>query len=292
MKFVYLRSVDFPCPVLDFHGESVFLSSSWICVPTPATTGLADLNLGMLESGLWIGLWIMFVCVYDCGLGGMEYGLCTGVECGPRVTTMILEVDLQCVKCYKKVKNVLCKFPRCGAIKSIEIVEPKEKKTTQQPEQQEEKKTTQQPEQQEEKKTKQQKDKPTPLPPTPPPSSRTCCVPCDEGRHDGPCFKPELIPHRTCCDPCHEGRRCGPCFQCCGPPKSLPPTTGKTCCASCNDARPGGPCFEDYCRPPPCYGGYFYAMPVYDSYGGGQPCYVSRCGQYVNEDNVTGCAIM
>ncbi|XP_054775935.1 uncharacterized protein LOC129284468 isoform X2 [Prosopis cineraria] len=236
-----------------------------------------------------------------------------------KVTIMKLEVDLQCVKCYKKVKNVLCKFPQiqdqvfdekqnivtikvvccnpekirdqlcckgCGVIKSIEIVELSKPKTTQQPP------NKQQPPKQHPNK-QQPAQTPTTDPPQQQPPSGTCCVPCDEGRCDGPCFKPESpIPHRTCCDPCHEGRRCGPCFQCCGPPESVPPITGKTCCASCNDPRPGGPCFEDYCRPPPCYGGFCYAIPVYDSYGGGQPCYVSRCGQYVNEDNVIGCAIM
>ncbi|XP_039037539.1 heavy metal-associated isoprenylated plant protein 6-like isoform X2 [Hibiscus syriacus] len=29
-----------------------------------------------------------------------------------KVTTMVLKVDLQCFKCYKKVKKVLCKFPQ------------------------------------------------------------------------------------------------------------------------------------------------------------------------------------
>ncbi|CAH1428492.1 unnamed protein product [Lactuca virosa] len=38
---------------------------------------------------------------------------------------MILNVDLKCPCCYKKVKKVLCKFPRGKAIQSIEIVENK-----------------------------------------------------------------------------------------------------------------------------------------------------------------------
>jgi hypothetical protein len=29
-----------------------------------------------------------------------------------QVTMMKLKVDLDCAKCYKKVKKVLCKFPR------------------------------------------------------------------------------------------------------------------------------------------------------------------------------------
>ncbi|XP_038710821.1 protein PYRICULARIA ORYZAE RESISTANCE 21 isoform X3 [Tripterygium wilfordii] len=30
----------------------------------------------------------------------------------PNVTTMVIKVDLQCEKCYKKIKKVLCKFPQ------------------------------------------------------------------------------------------------------------------------------------------------------------------------------------
>ncbi|XP_054824770.1 protein PYRICULARIA ORYZAE RESISTANCE 21-like [Prosopis cineraria] len=181
-----------------------------------------------------------------------------------KVTTMKLHVNLQCVKCYKKVKNVLCKFPHqkfdekentvtikvvccspekimdqlcrkgCGAIKCIEKV-PCKPPT---------------------------RRRPTSPPPTPPPPPPPCCDSCCECWHDGPCFEPKpRVPDRTCCVPCH-------------------------------DCRPCRPCSERCCRPPPCYEGYFYAIPVYDSYGGGQPCYVSRCGQYVSEDNVTGCTIM
>ncbi|XP_048332263.1 protein PYRICULARIA ORYZAE RESISTANCE 21-like [Ziziphus jujuba] len=29
-----------------------------------------------------------------------------------QVTTMVLKVDLQCCKCYKKVKKILCKIPQ------------------------------------------------------------------------------------------------------------------------------------------------------------------------------------
>ncbi|XP_054775941.1 uncharacterized protein LOC129284473 isoform X2 [Prosopis cineraria] len=166
-----------------------------------------------------------------------------------KVTTMKLKVDLQCEKCYKKVKNVLCQFPHqvfdekqdlvtikvvccsperirdqlcckgCGAIKSIEIVQP-------------------------------------------PPDSD--CKPC---------------PDRKCCVSCYEGQPCGPCFEGCGPRQLVPPVVstlvlGRTCCDSCWGGRPGGSCFGCCGGPPPRYGGYFY---VWSSYGGARPCCVSRC---------------
>ncbi|KAK4263511.1 hypothetical protein QN277_028910 [Acacia crassicarpa] len=187
-----------------------------------------------------------------------------------KVTTMILKVDLQCEKCYKKVKKVLCKFPQirdqlfdvkkniviikvvccnpekirdelcckgCGCIRSIEIPPP---------------------------------PPPPPLPPPPPPP------PTPPPPPPPPLPPPPPVP----------------------PPPPPPPRPGiccvpiRICCVPCSEGRPGGPCFDGYCRPPPCYQGYYFARPVYDSYSGGRPCYVSRCDQYCNEDNATGCTIM
>ncbi|KAL5771736.1 hypothetical protein ACOSP7_015890 [Xanthoceras sorbifolium] len=89
-----------------------------------------------------------------------------------KVTFMLLKVDLQCSKCYKKVKKVLCQFPQIqdqvydeknntvmikvvccspekirdkicckgrGSIKSIEILKPPEKKPDQKPKEPEKK---------------------------------------------------------------------------------------------------------------------------------------------------------
>jgi len=72
------------------------------------------------------------------------------------------------------------------------------------------------------------------------------------------------------------------------PPKAVPIIV---CCVPCYEGREGGPCFHGYGRPPPCYDAY-YGRPVYDSYGGGRPCYVSRCDEYVCEDNTSACSIM
>ncbi|KAI9124844.1 hypothetical protein K1719_004171 [Acacia pycnantha] len=118
-----------------------------------------------------------------------------------------------------------------------------------------------------------------------------CCGPCSERRP--PCCVPCSERRPPCCVQCREGRRDGPCY----PPASKPalpppPPSVPTCCVQCWEGRRDGPCFDEYCRPPPCYQGYFFARPVYDSYSGGRPCYVSRCDQYYNEDNATGCKIM
>ncbi|XP_054775920.1 protein PYRICULARIA ORYZAE RESISTANCE 21-like isoform X2 [Prosopis cineraria] len=217
-----------------------------------------------------------------------------------KVTTMKLKVDLQCEKCSKKVKNVLCQFPHqvfdekhdlvtikvvccsperirdqlcCkggGAIMSIEIVESSKIECPPEPKCQKPVDPG---------KPKCQDENPTTEP-----------LPCQLN----PPVKPITVPNRTCCAPCYEGWRSGQCHEGCGPPKPGPtPIPNRTCCVPCYEGHHGGPCFESYGRPPTCYGGYFYARPACDSYGGGrQPCYVSRCEQYVNEDNVTGCTIM
>jgi hypothetical protein len=81
----------------------------------------------------------------------------------------------------------------------------------------------------------------------------------------------------------------------CPPPMAIPIGV---CCTSCYEGREGGPCFHGYGGyggpPPPavgCYDGY-YGRPIYDSYGGSRPCYVSRCDEYVCEDNASACTIM
>ncbi|GMH05234.1 hypothetical protein Nepgr_007074 [Nepenthes gracilis] len=142
---------------------------------------------------------------------------------------MVLKVDLQCQRCYKKVKKVLCKFPQIrdqaydekknaviikvvccnperirdklcckggGSIRSIEIKEPeKEPKPD---------------------KRKPVQDKPNSdspevviVPADPPPS--TGCPPC--------------YPRRVCCGQCYAGQAGGPCYYGYGrpPPPPLPP---------------------------------------------------------------------
>ncbi|KAB1209448.1 hypothetical protein CJ030_MR6G023779 [Morella rubra] len=181
-----------------------------------------------------------------------------------KVTTiMVLKVDLQCCRCYKKVKKVLCKFPQiqdqvydeknntvtikvvcCSpdkikvkicckggdSIKGIEIKPPPKPVKKIEPEKQE------------------KKESEKPKQPPPPPAVVPVCPP------------PRGIPIGACCRECSEGYG-------------------------------GGPCFQGYgCRPPPCYEAYW--RPVYDSYGGGyRHCYVSPC-YYISEENPAGCTIM
>ncbi|KAI4298815.1 hypothetical protein L6164_032332 [Bauhinia variegata] len=189
--------------------------------------------------------------------------------------TMRLKVDLQCCKCYKKVKKVLCKFPQIreqmfdekngivtikvvccdpeklrdklcckgrGCIESIEIVEPKPEKRE---------------EQEEPKKTKPATELEVTV--------RICCGPCSEGRRGGPCYEGCVMPERKPAPPPVRHPY---------PPPCVPVGT---CCGPCSEGRPGGPCYEG-CGRLICYGGY-YGWAVYDSYGGRRPCHVSRCDQ-------------
>ncbi|XP_004293395.1 PREDICTED: uncharacterized protein LOC101299556 [Fragaria vesca subsp. vesca] len=180
------------------------------------------------------------------------------------MTIMVLKVDLQCEKCYKKVKKVLCKFPQIrdqtyeeknnqviikvvccspekirdklcckggGAIKSIDIKEPKPKV-----------------------------EKP----------------PVAENQ------KPEEKPKPS------------------APPfPAYPPVTVSACCIVCYGGHPGGPCQTGYgyggAAPYIEYDGY-YGRPVYDSYGGGRSYATSSCcvtrPDCFSEENPQVCAIM
>ncbi|KAK8353903.1 hypothetical protein V6Z12_A05G189000 [Gossypium hirsutum] len=139
---------------------------------------------------------------------------------GEKVTIMVLKVDLQCRRCYKKVKQVLCKFPqirdqiydekantvtikvvccdpekmrgkiRCkggDSIKSIEIKPPPKPKDPENSEKEPEKKT--------EKPTESEKksEKPKETPPKSPakqasPPEGFCCTDCYHGHRGGPCY--------------------------------------------------------------------------------------------------------
>ncbi|XP_024961314.1 uncharacterized protein LOC112501818 [Cynara cardunculus var. scolymus] len=169
-----------------------------------------------------------------------------------KVTVMILNVDLKCSCCYKKVKKLLCKFPQirdqvfdhdknkvritvvcCNpdklrdtlcckggkAIQSIEIVEDKPKT----------------------KKKPEDNHKPP------------------QGRSGGPCYP---VPIQACCQECSQGRSGGPCYD-----------------FGYNYGRPVPP------PPCPCYDGYGY------QYARNRPCYVTRCDCF-SEENPQGCSIM
>ncbi|KAF7840520.1 pollen-specific leucine-rich repeat extensin-like protein 1 [Senna tora] len=223
---------------------------------------------------------------------------------------MKLKVDLQCHKCYKKVKKVLAKFPQIrdqvfdekqnivmikvvccspekirdkicckggGAIKSIEIVEPKppEKK---EPEKKQDDKPKPKPESDKPKAEEKKKDGDKPKGGGDKPkgdADKPKDKPADsKPKSDDP--KPPKLP-----DPV-------PVYPPAPPPIAVPVAM---CCGPCYDGQPGGPCVYGYGGPPQWYDGY-YARPVYDSYGGGRPVYVSRCDQYFSEENPSGCSVM
>nr|GMD90024.1 protein PYRICULARIA ORYZAE RESISTANCE 21-like isoform X2 [Ipomoea batatas] len=160
-----------------------------------------------------------------------------------KTTLMILNVDLQCSSCYKKVKKVICKFPQikdrkfdekankvfitvvccspekirdklcckgCGVIKSIEIVEPPKPRAAEKP------KEPEKPKPPPEKPKEPEKPKP---PPAQPPYG-FCCGPCSEGIPGGPCYAPPCYgPFFGCrCGQyrCYYGCRCGcnNCYYC------------------------------------------------------------------------------
>ncbi|KAL0012099.1 hypothetical protein SO802_007207 [Lithocarpus litseifolius] len=213
-----------------------------------------------------------------------------------KTTFMRIKVDLQCHRCRKKIKKVLCKFPQiqdqeynekenyvvikvvcCSpekvkqkiickggdTIKCIEIRETEKKP----PEKEKKPPEKEKPPDQKEKKEK--KDPEPVSVPVRPGRFGTCCTECYAGRGGGPC----LYGHGTTPVPVYS-------------------VGVRTCCTECYEGRDGGPCHYGHGRPPPCYDGYYYGRPIYDSYGGGwyrRSCYtyVSRC-----EESSSGCTIM
>ncbi|KAJ8526217.1 hypothetical protein K7X08_028694 [Anisodus acutangulus] len=220
---------------------------------------------------------------------------------GDKSTIMILKVDLQCSSCYKKVKKILCKFPQirdqlydekantiiitvvccnpekfrdklcskgCGVIKSIEIKEPPKPKQPEKPKEPEKPKAPENPKEVEkpkapekpkevEKPKPKEAPKPQPLPPAPQPVM-LMLMPIQEYPRPPPGY---------CCGQCYEGHT-------------------------------GGPCYSGYGRPvppPPCYDNYGYIYgpgPGPGPYGYGRGCRMSRCDEYFNDENATGCSIM
>ncbi|KAK9942696.1 hypothetical protein M0R45_008347 [Rubus argutus] len=208
-----------------------------------------------------------------------------------KVTIMVLKVDLQCEKCYRKVKKVLCKFPQIRDQTYDEknnqpnpAPEPPKPKPTPAPEPP---KPTPAPEP--------PKPKPTPEPPKSPP--RCTCRPVICRCRPVICRCPPMI---CTCPPviC----TCPPVICMCLPVPPLvkcPRPPVNTCCTDCYEGRPGGPCQTGYGYGVPGpyiqYDGYC-GRPVYDSYGGwrsyntGSFC-VTRPDCY-SEENPQACAIM
>ncbi|KAL5560149.1 hypothetical protein UlMin_036360 [Ulmus minor] len=199
-----------------------------------------------------------------------------------KVTIMVLKVDLQCCRCYKKIKKVLCKFPQirdqafdektntivikvvccspekikqkiiCKAgdtLKSIEIKEP-------------------------------EKPKPKPPPPSPPPPP----LPPPSPPRDPPPRNGE--PPQRGIEISNSARVPAPALPKLQPiPLYYPQPAFDTCSSDCYHGNPGGACYQGYGGlPPQCYqyDGYC-GRSVYDSYGGGT--------YYMNE-NPDACSIM
>ncbi|XP_024175661.1 protein PYRICULARIA ORYZAE RESISTANCE 21 [Rosa chinensis] len=231
-----------------------------------------------------------------------------------KVTIMILKVDLQCEKCYWKVKKVLCKFPQIrdqtydeknnlviikvvccspekirdklcckggGAIKSIEIKEPEKLKP---PSTGDKSKQTQAAGEtkgaKDASKEKQKEDKP-----------EDGEKPKDESKQKrAPVTACTPRPVNPCCMDCYGGRPGGPC-------ETHPPRRPvNPCCMDCYEGRPSGPCET---RPPrrpvnpccmdcyegrpggPCETGYGYGrLALYMQYDGyyGRPVHDSYGG--------------
>ncbi|KAI4294891.1 hypothetical protein MLD38_040828 [Melastoma candidum] len=176
---------------------------------------------------------------------------------------MVMKVDLQCFKCYKKIKRVLCRYPQirdqtydeknnrvfitvvccspecimekiiCKAgdtVESIEIVP--------------------------------DKPVPGPAPTLKPPTTAD----------PAPQKQPELVVQEFPQRPLP------------GPVPMYP--IGVCCCCCCYE---GGPCYQG--RGPTCYDGC--GRPAYMCQGSGnRGYYVSRCNEYFSEENALGCSVM
>ncbi|CAN8231825.1 unnamed protein product [Cochlearia groenlandica] len=245
-----------------------------------------------------------------------------------KVTMMKLKVDLDCTKCYKKVKKVLCKFPQIrdqlfddksnivvikvvccspekimdklcskggGSIKTIEIVEPP-KPPQPQPQAQAPQKPKDAP-----KASEKPKEPEKPKAPEKPKEAEKPKQPekpkeAEKPKQPEKPKEPEKpAPPKPAPAPAPAQKQVGP-----PPPQMVPMMPqGQPIAAMCigpyYDGFGGGPAMNGYGMPAPqpyeCYG-----RPVYDSWGGGPPpnyrqCQLNRC-DYFSEENPQSCSIM
>ncbi|XP_057753208.1 heavy metal-associated isoprenylated plant protein 6-like [Arachis stenosperma] len=249
-----------------------------------------------------------------------------------KVTVMKLKVDLECHKCYKKVKKVLAKFPQIrdekfdekqnvvtitvvccspekirdklcykggGSIKSIEIVDPpkpeKKKDADDKPKA---------PAPDPPKKKDAAADKPKPKPAAEPDKKKDAGDKAEKPKDAAPkektdkpkgdSEKPKGDPEKPKDKPA-EAKPAPPPVKIADPVAAYPPAPQPMMV-------PVGICVTGYeGGPGPCVNGYagpvmcydgYYARPVYDSYGGGRPYYVNRCDQYFSDENQAGCTVM
>ncbi|KAL6281866.1 hypothetical protein ACE6H2_012795 [Prunus campanulata] len=246
-----------------------------------------------------------------------------------KVTIMVLKVDLQCHKCYKKVKKVLCKFPQIrdqtydekqnlviikvvccspekirdricckggGAIKSIEIKEPEKPKPKPAPAPTPEKPKDPPPKPAPAPAPEKPKDpppKPAPAPEKPKdPPPKPAPAPAPEKPKDPP---PKPAPAPAPEKPKNPPPNPGPAPVPVGHPMPYPVNVN-ACCMDCYHGHPGGPCQTGYGGVAPYiqYDGY-YGRPVYDSYGGGRSYNTNYCvarSDCFSEENPQGCTVM
>ncbi|KAJ0017935.1 hypothetical protein Pint_09432 [Pistacia integerrima] len=214
-----------------------------------------------------------------------------------KVARMRLKVDLQCEKCYRKVKKVLCKFPQiqdqvydekqntvtikvvcCSpekikqkicckggdSIKSIEIIPPPKPKEPKKPDEKKD-----EPAEPKQRPIEPIQAPPIGKPPTEPPPARAKAEPPKQDK-----------PMVTFVDPPAPGF----------PPPAYPNPVGMYC-RECYEGRGRGPYYQlDYYGPPRCYCGY-NGRPVYDSWG--TDSYgVNRCDYFSEENPNAACRIM
>ncbi|KAB5551568.1 hypothetical protein DKX38_008879 [Salix brachista] len=228
-----------------------------------------------------------------------------------KVTTMVIKVDLECEKCHRKIKKVLCRIPRDPenvrekiifkggeAVKSIEIKVPEKPKPAAPPAEAPERAKTPAPP------AKAPEPAKTPAPPAREPSTLKA-QPKPTDKPEGPSKpkdpanskEPEKPVVVIVEPPKHKEPEPAP------PPKALephalcPPAPAhpRTCSPEYNQWIGGGPCYHGHGRPAsPTYA--VHGRPVYDSWGGGgggqRTGYDLWKCEYVYEDNPSSCTIM
>ncbi|XP_031273406.1 protein PYRICULARIA ORYZAE RESISTANCE 21-like [Pistacia vera] len=245
------------------------------------------------------------------------------------VTIMLLKVDLQCSKCYKKVKKVLCKFPEIRdqvydekqntvtikvvtccpdrlmqkicckggkAVKSIEIkppAKPKEPEKKKEPEKEKPKEPEKKKEPEKEKPKEPEKKKEAEKPEDPKPTKPKVVI------VDPPPKQKPQPPKAS--DPAPTPKAIVPATTPNAPvpepgyPPGYPNYPFGACCRECNGGHGVGPCQQLGYGRPIYYDGY-YGRPVYDSWGGGGGDWSrGNCrsrGDYFCEENPSTCSIM
>lgn len=244
-----------------------------------------------------------------------------------KVTRMMVKVDLQCSRCCKKIKKILCKFPQIGdrvydyklnavfitvvccspekirdkiickgrdTVLGVEILpdkkpEPeKAKEPVKKPEPEKPKEPEKKPEPE---KPKEPEKKPEKKPDATPPAAKPAPTPTPTPTPI-PAPVPVPIPPQKDPEPAPKPVPAPP------PPKPPQPVQGYppmypvvgVCWCPCYEGCGGGPCYcQGQGRQVMCSDGC--GRPDYECQGGSRAYCASRC-DYFNEENATGCIVM